>query len=347
MVKVKNIKYSDVPFESKDKNFLKCVEYIKSVSPDYKKYLPKQDKQRVSFELTDANSDLANTIRRFLLDEIPVLSMHLDEKNIVSDDTFILTDYLKKNIEMIPILQDVYDIKIHLDIENHTDEIISVYSRDITISDTKGKSLDSDKYFSGTIPIINLRPAKSLKISNIQIVSGMGKNDSGKFIFLSNINYEILDIEPVTETKHETKGVSSLDSNPKHFKITCTTHRNIDPKKIMKICCDKITERLTQLLNELEMINNETTVHFSELLNVETKGDVKLFHLIGEYWTISNVISRYCYLLNSEIQFVCSSIVHPSIEESIVKITHPQAVKIMKDSVKKIITDVSLVKKAF
>ena len=56
MVKVKNIKYTEIPFETKDKTFLKCIEYIKSVTADYKKYLPNNNKQRVSFELTDTQT---------------------------------------------------------------------------------------------------------------------------------------------------------------------------------------------------------------------------------------------------------------------------------------------------
>ena len=47
--------------------------------------------------------------------------MNVEEKNIVSDDKFILTDYLKKNIEMIPLLQGVDNIKMHIDIENDID----------------------------------------------------------------------------------------------------------------------------------------------------------------------------------------------------------------------------------
>ena len=346
MVKVKNIKYTEIPFETKDKDFLKCIEYIKSVAPDYKKYLPKNHKQRVSFELTDTNADLANMIRRFLLDEIPVLSMDLKEKHIISDDTFILTDYLKKNIEMIPILQDDDDIKMYMDVENPTDEIIFVYSGDITVTDKKGKILNSDKYFTGTIPVINLRPNKSLKISDIQVVSGVGKHDAGKFILLSNISYECIDVIPTIENKYEKKGVSSLNSDPTHFKISCTTHRNLNSKKIIGLCCEHIIDRLTKIQKELESLGS-VTVYFSDILNIETKGEVTLFHLIGEYWTVSNIISRYCYLIFNEIQFVCSSIIHPSTEESIVKIKHPQAIKIVTDAIKKIVSDITIVKKAF
>jgi len=348
MVIVKNIKYTNIPFETKDKDFLRCIEYIKSVDSNYKKYLPKTNKQNLSFELTKANSALANTIRRFLLDEIPVLSMDVSEMNIISDDKFILTDYLKKNIEMIPINQDIdKSVKLQLNIENKTDEIISVYARDIEIYGKNGKKINNETYFTGTIPIINLRSMCSLKISDIGIVSGLGKHDSGKFILLSNIQYDILDMEPPTTNKFASQGKSSLVSNPEHFKISFTTHRNLNIKKIMGICCDTILSRLNIILKELTSLEGNTNVYFSEIITIETKGNIKLFHFIGEYWTISNLLSRYCYIVYPDIQFVCSCIVHPSVEESIVKIIHPQSIKILSDAIKKIISDVNTIKIAF
>ena len=75
MIKVINVKYEIEPVEPKNKNFLKCVEYAKLVTDDYKKYLPNIPKESVSFELHNTTSDMANTIRRFLCDEIPVYSM--------------------------------------------------------------------------------------------------------------------------------------------------------------------------------------------------------------------------------------------------------------------------------
>jgi DNA-directed RNA polymerase subunit L len=348
MVRVKNVEVSEIPFETADKNFQRCVEYIKAVAPsgDYKKYMPKKSKQKLSFELTDANSDLANTIRRFLLDEIPVQSMTVSEESIKTTDRFILTDYLKKQIELVPILQnsDMSDLNISLTMENNTDKIIPIYTRDIIITDKSGKKLDTGKYFTETITLIQLRPTTSIEISDISIVSGVGKHDAGKFLLLSNISYEILDVKPFMQNKYSTEGVSSLTSTPQHFKIEITNHRNIPVKTIMDICCTKIIDRLVVIEKALSQIKDKDLVYFSDLINMETKEDIKIFHFIGEYWTISNVISRYCYLIFNEIKFVCSGIIHPSTEESVVKIKHPDALKIITDAVKKIISDVSTIK---
>lgn len=352
-IKIKNVKIEEITYDNKHfKDFDKCVGYLKLIDSDYKKYLPSRPQHHVQFEITETVSDFANCIRRFLLDEIVVYSMHVDESNIITNDKFILSDVLKKNIELIPFQQEMTDtesgdLSMGLLVENNTDDIMTVYSRHIIITDKKNKILDSEKYFSMNIPIMQLRSNTKLEIKNITIVKGCGKHDAGKFCFLANLSYEIMDVMPVEESKYEKKGESSLNSEPAHFKISYKTHRNIDPKKVMTLCCNGIIERLTTIQKELSNITNETIVHFSDLIEVESKGDVKLFHFKGEYWTIANVIARYCYLEFKEIKFVCACIIHPLTEESIVKIRHNESVKIINAAIKHILSDVSIVRKAF
>lgn len=353
MVKLTNIKYTEIPFESDDKNFQRCMGYLKLVAPDYKKYIPKKSKHNVSFELLDANSDLANCIRRYLIDEMPVYSMDVTEENIKTDDKFILADYLKNNVELIPFLQDINDkeceeLTMSLHVENKTDDVISVYSGDIIILDKQKKILDNSKYFTTTIPIIKLRPGKKLDINIINIVAGIAKAHSGKFILLSNVYYEILDVKPIAdENKFNKSGESSLNSNPQHFKIEFTTHRNINSKTIMPECCKLIIKVIESIHKELSNIKETDIVYFSDLIELETKGDIKLFHLKGEYWTIANIISKYCYMASKDIPFVCSSIIHPSIEESIVKIRHNESIKILLTALKDIISDMTVIQKSF
>jgi DNA-directed RNA polymerase subunit L len=115
----------------------------------------------------------------------------------------------------------------------------------------------------------------------------------------------------------------------------------------MHICCDLLIKRFNDILTELANIKNTTVSHFSDLIELETKGDIKFYHFKHEYWTIANIIARYCYNEYKDIKFVCACIIHPSIEESIVKIRHPDSIKLLTESIKKIIVDMSILKKAF
>jgi DNA-directed RNA polymerase subunit L len=345
MLKVKNIEFENLPFIKNNKNFQKCIEYIKLVDPDYKKYLPESDKQKLSFELHNTNVDLANTLRRFMIDEIPIQSMDVDMECIKTDDKFILPDYFKKNIELIPINQEIdyTKIKISLEVNNSSDTIMVIYSSDLNITDLNGKKLKNGIYFRKTIIIYHLRPMCFVNIKQINIVSGIGRHNSGKFIPVSNIGYEILDVKPVTHSKYVTKGKSSLNSNPTQFRISATTHGNMDIKKFIIKCCESIIYKFSNINKELDEVKDDD-VYFSPSINIETKEDIKIFHFIGEYWTISNIMSRYCYLIDTDITFVCTSIVHPSIEESMVKIKHPQPRKLLMSAIKKIIADFTIIK---
>jgi DNA-directed RNA polymerase subunit L len=344
MVKVKNVKFENLPFIKNDKNFQKCIEYIKLMDPEYEKYLPNNDKQKISFELHDTNVDLANTLRRFMIDEMPIQSMDVDMGCIKTDDRFILADHFKKNIELIPINQDIdyTKIKISLNIINPLDTIMSIRARDLDITDLNGKKLKNSVYFRETIIIYHLRPLCFVKINQINIVVGIGRDNSGKFIPVSNIGYEILDVEPVIHSKYVTKGKSSLNSTPTQFSINATTHGNMDIKKFIINCCENIINKFSAINKELS--EAEDDVYFSPTINIETKEDIKIFHFIGEYWTIANIMSRYCYLIDIDIPFVCASIVHPSIEECMVKIKHPQPKKLLMSAIKKIIVDFNIIK---
>jgi len=348
MVKVKNIMYTESPFDSKDKNFLRCLGYAKSINPDTASYIPNHPKQTISFELTDANEGLANCIRRYLIDEIPSFSMIVNE-DVITDDRFILMDFIKKNIELIPFKQDLTDpesIVISLNVENKTDEPIDIFAKDFVITQQK-KVLDISDYITTTSSFITLKPGKKLEINNITIIKGIGKHDSGKFSPFSNVSYKILDIEPVSETKFSKTGKSSLNSSPKHFQISFTTHRNRDAKKIMPLCCDLITSTITKIAKDLKNIKEDMKIYFSDLITLETKGEVKFFHFKGEYWTISNLISRYCYICDNNIPFVCSSVNHPLTEESTVEIRHGESIEVLNAALKLILSDIDVIKKAF
>lgn len=351
MISVKNIKYKDIPFVSKDKNFVKCLAYAKSINSDISQYIPISNKESVSFELVNVNSSIANCIRRFLIDELEVYSMHVDEEKVETDDPFILCDYIKKMIELIPICQDhkeehLDSLHISINIENKTDDLITIYSSDIDIMDKKNK-LNNDDYFITTIPIITLRSCKKLHIKDICIVKGSGKINSGKFSLLNHILYEALDVEPLTMSKFAKTGNSSLVSNPTHYKIEFETYRNIKSKTIMPRCCELILHRITTIHDILEELKENTTIHISNTINIKTNGELTLFYFKGEYWTISNLISKYCFTLHNDIEFVCSTIVHPSQEEAIVKIKHSEPIKILKDALLKIIKDFKLIKSYF
>ena len=324
---------------------------------DGKDLLPKRSKYQVSFEINNTCSGFANGIRKCIIDEIPIVSLTMDSDKFSTSDRYILSDYLQKNIELIPIHQEIDFEKskkwtIQIDITNSTDEVIDIKSGDIEIFDGK-KKIPIESIMSPNISIVELHPAMFIKISEITIIRGMSKNDASKFASVSNTRYEILDIKPLAHTKEEkTQGSSSLISNPTSFRIGYTTYRNVDdPKTIIYRCCDTLTNRLEAFKKEIDNIKEDPELkiisYFSTLLDVETRGDFKFFNFKDESRTLPNMISQYCFLLDPNIPFSAPSLIHPSTEIGVVKIKHTNSLKIIQDSITAILKDISILKKTF
>jgi DNA-directed RNA polymerase subunit L len=354
MVNIKNIKVTETDLKKFDSKALKkCLELANKANikeNELKAYLPHNPKITVSFDINETNSSFANAIRRCLMNEIEVKSFTFDSnKDLDTSDVFILSDFIEKQIDLLPINQEFNynDVKIFLEKENKTDEIIDVLSDDITVLHNKENI--SSKILGKNIVLCRLRPAEYIKIKNIQICTGIGNNDSAKFNLLSNITYKIKNVNPILETKYGTTGVSSMVTNPTEFFISYTTHRNISkPLLVMVKCCDTLINRLTNILVDFKQISNKDHTNFTELIDLESKGDLKKIQIKGEYWTIINLICKFCYILTKgNIKFISPSLIHPEREIGIIKIIHPEFSTLIQNAIKKIISELEIVKAAF
>jgi DNA-directed RNA polymerase subunit L len=357
MVVVKNIKIRDVNLvrnttDNNNKAMQKCLKYIPL--NEAKKLLPTKSKMVVSFELDKTCTSIANGIRRCLVDEMEVKSLDFNEyEDLKTDDKYILCDIIKKQICLLPIDQDTqitdYDkMEISLEKENTTDKIIAVTSDDITFK-VNGKSIDKHNIIGTNVILINLRPSKFIRINKIRIVSGITKEDAGKFSNISRTEYKTLDIQPMTKTDFESTGISSMKTNPEHFYISYTTHRNIKkPLTLMVKCCDTLIGRLSNILAEMKNISNNAISYFSKLLTLESEADLKILEITGEYWTIVNLISQYCFILTKgNIKFVAPALIHSEKEIGLVKIIHKDFSTLIQSAIKEIISDFEIIKKSF
>lgn len=355
MVKISNIKVLvfnllDELKNKKNADLQKCAALFDEIP---KNLIPKKDKITVYFELKETNADMANAIRRCLINELEILSLSFNEyDDMDTTDAYILSDFIKKNIELLPInqeLEEKYDIKeltLELELENKTDEIIDITSSDFTAY-YKDKKIDITEIVNENIVISRLHPGDNILIKNIFIEKGVGKTDAGKFSAFSNTTYKIIDVIPLDEETGD--GQSSMVSNPAHFAISYTTHRNIKhPKKMMIKCCDTLIRRLENILTDLQNINNKSDYYYSDLLQLETNGNIKKLLIKGEQWTLINLISRYCFILTKgNIKFVAPALIHPEKDMGVINITHPEFSKLINDAIKKIINELNDIKKAF
>lgn len=365
-IKVKNVKIASVSFAPRLKNIealenealKKSIGYIKYLneSVDVNAILPMRSKFRVDFTIEDTCSGFANGIRKCILDEIPIHSMTMENDSILTNDQYIISDVLQKNIELIPILQDGPSIEemkkwtLSLDILNSTDEVVMVKSGDLEIN-AGGRKIPIESIMSPNITIIELHPAMYLKLRHVKIVTGVSKDDAAKFATVSNTRYcidsKFVPLAHSSEDKNP--GRSSMVDDITAFSIGYTTYRNVnDPKIIIFRCCDSLIERLGAFKKELKEVKTDTVItYFSNLLDIETRGEYKFFNFKNEAWTLVHMISQYCYRLDNNIPFVAPSIIHPSTSIGVVKIKHPNPLKIINDAISHLLIDVEIFRKAF
>jgi DNA-directed RNA polymerase subunit L len=358
MVKVANISVTKFNLvkeidNAKNADMKRCLEIFGDKSR-LRELMPKPDKITVSFELHGTNTDIANGIRRCLLNELSIYSFTFDEfEDLDVSDEYILCDFIKKNIDLLPINQeldtdfkDISKLEISLEADNKSDDIVEVTSSDFSIM-YDGKEIKSSEVVNENIVLCRLRPAKHIVIRNIKITKGIGRDDAGKFSTFSNVSYKILDVEPLDEETG--KGQSSMVAAPSKFFISYTTHRNIKkPERAMVACCDTLIGRLANILADMKNISNKDEYYYSDLLSLETGGNIKKISIKGEQWTIINMICRYCFILtNGNIKFVSPAIIHPEKEIGVINITHPEFSKLLQSAIQKCIDELEAVKSHF
>jgi DNA-directed RNA polymerase subunit L len=332
--KVDGIKITTIDFQKDNsKDFKKCLELV----PELKKTLPDIPKFEVSFNLKNTNTDIANGLRRVILNETVVKSLCFDDEYFTSTDSYILSDFLRKQINLIPINQELtYKEKISLHIENKTDDIIEVLSGDI---------ICPEKAMIKNIILCHLRPQEKIIISDIKIVEGIGRQGAGRFSNVGCIKYKI-GMKPLDVKTGE--GSSSLVSNPTEFSLGYITHHNTkNPLNIVVNACDNIISRMEKIMEKFKDIKAVAS-YYSDFIQIDTNNNIKDILFIGETWTTVNLLARYAFILTEgNIKFVTPAMVHPEKEVAKLRIIHSEYNKIIYNSASAIIKEYKKIRDAF
>jgi hypothetical protein len=347
--------------EIKEKSFKELQPKLKNIINIMKEYginepedlLPKSTKHYVKFEINNCYSSLANAIRRCLIAEIKVKCLDVDMSNINTNDEFIISDALIKNINLVPINQnyEVKELELELFIKNNTNQMLDVYLNDFKLYNDKKNKVETNLLNlipELNIPIIKLSPNKFLHIKNFKIIEGYNNEDAAKFTLLNNVSYKPIDGE-IYDNFNKT-GTKSINSNPKKFEISYITKANIDPKSVMILCCDSLILRLKKLL---ELIKNYTekigsnNFYGDEILEVIRHNDYYIYKCNNEYLTLGNLLSQKIFLLDETILYTAATVERLDTEKMILKIKHTEPDKILFDAMNECISELELIKKNF
>lgn len=220
------------------------------------------DADSFSFTLSGVNVSLANSIRRTILSDLPLVVFRtspneLNKCNIIANTSRLNNEIIKQRLSCIPIhIKDVSDFPLknyimEVNVENNTDTTMYVTSEHFTIKDlVTGKSLPQEKvreifpaddttgYF---IDFVRLRPRISDEIAGerlhltCEFDVGSAKED-GMFNAVSTCSYGFTDDTAAQDAELARKMQKWKDDgkNEKEIKFESENWKLLDAKRIFK-----------------------------------------------------------------------------------------------------------------
>jgi len=328
---IKDLKITDDPFV--------VSPFLANLIGDLKdsdRIIPKNIPQILSVRFEDAYVGFANTIRRVLVEELPVTCLHFEHTDFETTDPYILEDTMLKSISLIPIMQDVDVKQMSLRVENTTNKRMFVTSGHIS---TGGSTIIPIH----TIPIAILDPGKSLVIKKLTIKQGYGYADSGKFSLLE-VKYDV-DEPPSSDEKKNTvlKDLEVLTYNPTGFNLSFRTAGNISAKRVVEKLYEEMTGRLNAMKkNILEYSNTAGDITNDTRLEIKKNGDHYIYRFVGEYLTLCQMIAQKCYLMDPNIAYVTAGVERYDSMVGLVKINHPNRTEILVKAIDACIGEITM-----
>lgn len=325
-------------------NNIRIIDY--SIKYDNSKYkdiieknnnlLPVLNKKGLKFQLLNSNEAFANAIRRIFNDELLIKCLTTNIFNIKTNDKYILHDTIIERINSIPINQNIAeDLKFNLNIENNTNEIIKVYSKDIINKNNNDKNI----YFNPNILVCTLKPNRFLVINNIIINKEYGYNNH--IYCLGSFKYEIINTD-FSEL--------SLFINSKDFEIELITNANISISDLINLIYDNIYFRLKniqQSINDYDLNTVSTDINkINHDIFIINNNNIYEIYINNEYHTIANLLTYYIYQLDNNIELINYKLEHPLRHKIIINLKHPQYKKLCNDAINNIINDFDKLKKS-
>jgi DNA-directed RNA polymerase subunit L len=231
-------------------------------------------------------------------------------------------------------MQDINENNIfNIHIENNTNDIIKVYSRNII---NKNKS-DKILYFNPNILICTLRPNTYLYIKNITINKNYGYIDN--IYSLGSFSYKVINND---------LSIPSLNNNLKDFNIELITNNNIELDKLIIELYDNLYFRVKKIQNQINNydINSKSTDinKLTSELFIINNNNIYEIHIFNEYHTLGNLITKYVFNLDNNIPLINYKLEHPLRHKIVINIKHSEYKKIISDSIDNIIKDLDLFK---
>ena len=314
----------------------KVINLIRSVGlcDNPRALLPSTPWHSLQFTLRGTNSGFANAVRRTLVSELLVDCLDYDRTLFLTNDAFLLEDYLHKRINLIPIRQGLTGetkVILRLNKVNRTNATVSILASDLSVIEPADGKIDDiipDAYFE----IGRLRASQSVVIDKITLNQGYGMDDAGRYSLLANVYYKPIEVNPFDQfTK---KGERSVKVALTSFNLAFTTTSNVSLHHVVGLLratlCDKL-EHAKSVIEAYEAADRIEPKDLREVdgLRVTISEDIYTYAFLGEYVTLAYMLVAACFAIDPNTAFVAPSVDRYDTRVGIVRIKHPNATKLL------------------
>jgi DNA-directed RNA polymerase subunit L len=272
-------------------------EYVAPVTPRVD-LISKINDDELKFTLSGVNVSIANSIRRIILSEIPMIVFRVSPNdknkcNIITNTCGLNNEIVKHRLSCIPIhIKDVEEFPLknyilELNIENNTDTTIIVTTEDFVVKDlVSGKPLPKDKIREifpandikgGFIDFVRLKPkaAEELQAKKIHLTcefdKGTAKED-GAYNAVSTCSYGNTIDDAAQEAKLAQLKQKWKDEGKKENEIEfeATNWKLLEGKRIFKKDSFDFIIQTIGIYTNVELLVMACSIMFEKLNNLDT-----------------------------------------------------------------------------
>jgi len=273
------------------------TEYVTPVTPRVD-LISKINDDELKFTLSGVNVSIANSIRRIILSEIPMIVFRVSPNdknkcNIIANTCGLNNEIVKHRLSCIPIhIKDVDEFPLknyvlELNIENNTDTTIIVTTEDFVVKDlVSGKPLPKDKIreifpandiTGGFIDFVRLKPkaAEELQAKKIHLTCefdrGTAKED-GAYNAVSTCSYGNTIDDAAQEAKLAQLKQKWKDEGKKENEIQfeATNWKLLEGKRIFKKDSFDFIIQTIGIYTNVELLVMACSIMIEKLNNLDT-----------------------------------------------------------------------------
>lgn len=283
---------------------------------------------RVSLELKGVPLAYANGIRRAVGDEMTGKHLRVvppegagEADKTAPPDPFLYDEFVANRIALIPLRVQIppniiEKLRLSLYMENKTAIAIQVFTGDLSVD---APANFNELLFNPTIPLFAIQPGYSVRVKNIRIVQGVGRED-GLFTTAHLTSIRHVDIPQAPRSATHSIGAALADKSgylvpptlaePRHFVVELSAAAvGSDPneaRSLLTDACGNILQRLRAVVAGVNAGAGAGAADAARLVRMDLANGMESgsLEMPNETFTLSNIIARTIYEMEPDIAYV-------------------------------------------